>query len=109
MAMKDPPDSQTQPNLGGRPPVLKSEHIAVLLDIVAERAQVSLQEIADELCHRWGVRVCEATVRRALRAQGIVRLKPTRRVYATAPKGDKRYGYTAAHRREDVPAYSKFD
>jgi putative transposase len=85
---------------------LKPEHIAALHDIVAERAQASLQEIADELYHRCGVRVCEATVRRTLRAQGIVRLKPTRRVYATAPKGAKRYGYTAAHRREDVPAYS---
>lgn len=106
MATKGLPDSQPQPNLGGRPPALKPEHIAALHDIVAERAQASLQEIADELYHRCGVRVCEATVRRALRAQGVVRLKPTRRVRATAPKGAKRYGYTAAHRREDVPAYS---
>jgi putative transposase len=27
-------------------------------------------------------------------------------VYVTAPKGAKRYGHTAAHRREDVPPYS---
>jgi transposase len=104
MATKDPPGSQ--PNPGGRPPALKPEHITALHDIVAERAQASLQEIVDELYCRCGVRVCEATVRRALRAQGIVRLKPTRRVYVTASKGAKRYGYTAAHRREDVPAYS---
>jgi putative transposase len=76
-----------------------------LHDILTERAQASLQEIADELLQR-GLRVCEATIRRALRAQGIVWLKPTRRVYATAAKGAKRYGYTAAHRREDVPPYS---
>lgn len=106
MATKSPPDSQPLGNLGGRPPALKPEHLAALHDIVAERAQASLQEIADELHHRCGVRVCEATVRRALRAQGIVRLKPTRRVYATAPKGAKRFGYTAAHRRGDVPPYS---
>jgi transposase len=106
MAAKHPPDSKPPANLGGRPPALKPEHLAALHDIVAERAQASLHEIADELYHRCGVRVCEATVRRALRAQGIVRLKPTRRVNATAPKGAKRYGYTAAHRREDVPAYS---
>lgn len=106
MATKHLPDAQPLANLGGRPPALKPGHIAVLHDIVAECAQASLQEIADELYHRCGVRVCEATVRRALRAQGIVRLKPTRRVYATAPKGAKRYGYTAAHRREDVPPYS---
>lgn len=65
-----------------------------------------MQEIVDEVYHRCGVRVCEATVRRALRAQGIVRLKPTRRVYATAPKGAKGFLYTTAHRLEDVALYS---
>jgi putative transposase len=100
-------DSQPPVNLGGRPPALKPEHIAVLHDIVTERAQSSLQEIADELHRRCGVRVCDATIRRALRAQGIVRLKPARRAYAAAPAtGTKRYGYTAAHRREDVSPYS---
>ena len=88
---------------GGRPPALKPEHIAVLHDIVTERAQASLQEIADELYRRCDVRVCDVTIRRALRAQGIVRLKPVGRAYAaTASKGPKRYGYTAAHRREDA-------
>jgi putative transposase len=92
---------------GGRRPALKPEHIAVLHDIVPERAQASLQEIADELYRRCEVRVCDATIRRALRAQGIVRIKPVRRAYAaTASKGPKRYGYTAAHRREDVSPYS---
>lgn len=105
MATKHPPDSQPSASHGGRPPALKPEHIAALHDIVTERAQASLQEIADELHHRCGIRVCEATIRRALRAQGIVRLKPTRRVYETAAKGPKRYGYTAAHRREDVAPY----
>ena len=60
-------------HLGGRPPVLKAEHIAALHDIVTERAQASLQEIADELHRRCGIRVCTATIRGALRAQGIVR------------------------------------
>ncbi|MFC5513557.1 IS5 family transposase [Massilia jejuensis] len=106
MATKSLPDSQPQANAGGRPPALKPEHIAALHDIVTERAQASLQEIADELHHRCGVHVCTATIRRALRAQGIVRLKPIRRVFTTAAKGPKRYGYTAAHRREDVPTYS---
>jgi putative transposase len=106
MATKHPSDSQPSINLGGRPPALKPEHISVLHDIVTERAQASLEEIADELDHRCGVRVCAATIRRALRAQGIVRLKPIRRVFTTAAKGPKRYGYTAAHRREDVPRYS---
>lgn len=64
---------------GGRPPAIKPEHIAVLHDIVTERAQASLQEIADELYRRCDVRVCDATIRRALRAQGFVRLKLVRR------------------------------
>jgi putative transposase len=85
---------------------LKPEHIAALHEILAEHAQASLEEIADELHRRCGVRVCTATIRRALRAQGVVRLKATRRVSPTADKGPKRYGYTAAHRREDVPFYS---
>jgi hypothetical protein len=50
-------DSQPPVNLGGRPRALKPEHIVVLHDIVTERAQASLQEIADELHRRCGVRV----------------------------------------------------
>ena len=64
-----------------------------------------MQEITDELHHRCGVRVCDATIRRALRAQGIVRIMPVRRAY-TATKVAKRYGYTAAHRREIASSYS---
>ncbi len=45
----------------GRSPALKPEHIAVLHDIVKERAQASLQEIADELHHRCGMRVCDVS------------------------------------------------
>ena len=63
-----------------RPPALKPEHIAILHDIVTERAQASLKEIADELYHRCRLRVCDATIRRALRAQGIVRLDEHRHV-----------------------------
>ena len=98
-------DCRTEVHAGGRPPALKPQHIAALHDIVIERAQASLQEIADELHHRCGIRVCAATIRRALRAQGIVLLKPVRRA-STAVKPAKRYGYTAAHRREDVQPYS---
>jgi putative transposase len=57
MAPKDPTDSQPQCNLGGRPPALKPEHIVAFHDIVAERAQASLQEIAKELYNRWCTRV----------------------------------------------------
>lgn len=106
MATKDQCASQPPVSVGGRPLALNSEHIAALHEIVSEHAQASLAEIASELERRCGVHVCEATIRRALRAQGIVRVKAKRRVYPTADKGPKRYGYTPAHRREDVPLYS---
>ncbi|WP_075790650.1 IS5 family transposase [Massilia putida] len=106
MASKQQSDPSSPANLGGRPSALKPEHIAALHGIVLEHAQASLDEIADELDRRCGVRVCTATIRRALRAEGIVRLKAARRVSPTADKGPKRYGYTEAHRREDVPFYS---
>ncbi|WP_128142970.1 transposase [Janthinobacterium lividum] len=70
-----------------------------------ERAQARLQEIADELHHRCGLRVCTATIRRALRALGVVRLKPLRRTVAVRAEGAKRYGYTAVHRRETISPY----
>jgi putative transposase len=107
MATKHPLDGIEPSNhAGGRPPALKPEHIVILHDIVTERAQASLQEIADELHHRCGLRVCDATIRRALRAQGVVRIKPVRRACTERAEGAKRYGYTAAHRREDISPYS---
>jgi transposase len=106
MATKRPLDSSQPPvHAGGRPPALKPEDIAVLRTIVMEQAQASLQEIANELYRRCNVNVCEATIRSALRTQGIVRIKAVKPEY-TATKPIKRYGYAAAHRREDVPIYS---
>lgn len=48
MATAHPLDG-TEPSssAGGRPPALKPEHIAILRDIVMERAQASLADIAD--------------------------------------------------------------
>lgn len=70
------------------------------------RAQASLQEIANELHHRCGLRVCDATIRRALRAQSIVRLKPVRRACMERAEGAKRYSYKTAQRREGISPYS---
>lgn len=92
-------------NRGGRPPAMKPEHTKLLLDIVTERAQASLEELADELHRRSGLHVCAATIRRHLRANGIVRLKAKRRPYVAARAG-KRYGYSDVHRRENVAPYS---
>ena len=92
-------------NRGGRPPAFKPAHVQILLDIVAARPQASLDEIANELYRRIGLSVCTATIRRRLRAHGIVRLKTKRRPYTPAQAG-KRYGYTRAHRREQLTPYS---
>lgn len=54
-------------------------------------------------------RVCAATIRRTRRAQGIVRVMLERRAFQTPAFRQsihKRYGYTAAHRREAGPHYS---
>jgi len=88
MATRNPPDgTEASSDTGGRPLALKPEHIVALHDIVTERAQASLQEIADELHRRCEVRVCAATIQRALRAQGVVRLRPVRRACAVPAEG----------------------
>ena len=89
-------------NRGGRPRALTPSHIQVLLKIVAEHPQASLDEIANELYRQSGL---HATIRRYLCAQGLVRLKVKRHACIPAQAG-KRYGYTQAHRREQVMPYS---
>lgn len=92
-------------NRGGRPAALTSQHVLVLREIVSRMPHATLQELAAELDHLSSIQVCTATIRRTLRAQGIVRSMPTRQACgpieseakAAAPK---RYGYTNAHRRE---------
>lgn len=94
---------------GGRPPALKPRQVALLRDIVLQMPHATLAELAAELERQGSVRVCTATIRRILRAQGIVRLMPERRTpNACAPDQakHKRYGYTAAHRREADAHYS---
>ncbi len=91
----------------GRRPSLNADHTAVLRTITQERPRSSLDEVTRELYRRTGVKVSTVTVRKALRAAGIERLKPVRRtgeraaVQGTAPA---RYGYTAVHRRADGPS-----
>jgi putative transposase len=81
--------------------------VAVLRAITGEQPRSSLDEVTRELFRRSGVKVSTVTVRKALREAGIERMKPLRRageraeVQGTSPK---RYGYTAAHRRNDGPS-----
>ena len=88
----------------GRKPSLSADHVEALRVITQEMPRCSLDELTRELHRRAGVVVCSATVRKALRAAGIRRMKPERvapvraAVQGTQPT---RYGYSAAHRRED--------
>ncbi len=85
-------DDEKVVNRGGRPGALVPH--------------AKLDELAAELDDLGGVHVCTATIRRALRAQGIVRTMPAQQardepVEPVAPVAvSKRYGYTAAYRRE---------
>jgi putative transposase len=88
----------------GRKPSLNAEHVKVLRAITREQPHCSLGEITRELHRRTGAVACTATVRKALRAAGITRLKPVRAAAVRAPiQGGRpeRYGYTSMHRRED--------
>ena len=91
----------------GRKPSLSAEHLQALLAITREQPRSSLDEVTRELCRRTDVQVCSATVRKALREAGVVRLKPERRASEKAQAGGGsplRVGYTDMHRREDGPS-----
>nr|WP_230681184.1 hypothetical protein [Paracidovorax cattleyae] len=82
------------------------QHILLLREIVSRMPHATLDELAAELGHLGGVHVCTATIRRTLRAQGVVRSMPARQARSESVKPvapvavAKRHGYTAAHRRE---------
>lgn len=92
----------------GRKPLLNAEHGEVLRAITHELPRSSLDEVTRELARRTGIKVSTVTVRKALRAAGIERMKPLRRVGERAvvqgSAGPVRTGYTAAHRRADGPS-----
>jgi transposase len=99
-------DGEKGVNRGGRPVARTPQHILLLREIVERMPHATLDELAAELDHLGDVRVCTATIRRTLRAQGIVRSMPARQArgepvepVASVAKA-RRYGYTAAHRRE---------
>jgi transposase len=108
MKTRQPPQAttqQSQPRRGGRPELLQQEHRQVLRAIALEHPRLTLEAVAQELSSRTGLSVCSATVRKALRAQGIERIKPERQA-VNAPARAKRYGYKDAHRRE--PAADRY-
>jgi transposase len=97
----------SRPGKPGRPQSLSADHTAVLRAITRELPRSSLDEVTSELFRRAGIKVSSATVRKALRAAGIERLKPLRRAgerAAVQGATPARYGYTAAHRRSEGPS-----
>ncbi|MEH3087162.1 MAG: transposase [Xylophilus ampelinus] len=113
MAMTEyrPDGGEKVVNRSGMPAALTPQHILLLREIVPRMPHATLDELAAELDRLGEVRVCTATIRRTLLAQGIVRSMSARQaggklVDSVAPAAaPKRYGYTAAHRR-DAGQYS---
>jgi hypothetical protein len=97
MATKQKSKLQLSANPGVQPSTLKSEHTAASHGSCWS-VRKRVWRISLTSCRR-GVRVGTATVRCALRAEGIVRLEMARRVSSTAEKGRKRYDYTLTHER----------
>ena len=95
-------------NKGGRPPALGREHLEVLRAVVQEKPVCSLEELRRRFVERSGVPVSGPTLRKALKAAGIVRHRPPRTPRSgleASPK--RRYGYTEAHRDEgDAERYA---
>jgi len=83
----------------GRPRKLGETEQRILREIVIEHPQLSLAQIGSQLATRTGIQAHEATIRKALRAAGVKRLRGEEGV-KVEPRGEaRRYGYTEAHRR----------
>ena len=77
--------------------------MVVLCEFAKSHPRSSLDDATRDLRERCEVDVCSKTVRKALQAAGITRVKPPRQAASDAqnPEGQaKRYGCTSAHRRQ---------
>lgn len=90
---------------GGRRPLLQPHHHEILREIALQNPHLTLDAVAQQLERQTGLKVCGATIRKALRVQGIERVKPARRKVESGAS-PKRYGYTHAHRREPGERYT---
>jgi transposase len=82
----------------GRPPKLTEQDYPMLRAVVAARPTATLDEVTAAVVKRTGRAVNRVTVRKALAAAGTVRHKPA--IERDAAPAPRRYGYTAAHRRQ---------
>lgn len=86
----------------GRPEKISEAELAVLRTLALEQSGSTLDELCKAFQARTGLRVHSATLRKALKAAGIVRAKPPARQMATdVEQSAKRYGYQERHRQPD--------
>jgi len=75
----------------GRKPTLNDEQMRQLRQIVEQRPDLFLRELADEVAGRFGVRACRQTVGRWMRDLGLTRKKsrcvPPSRTVPTSRRG----------------------
>jgi transposase len=85
----------------GRPSKIPSEQLSVVVEMATAKPLATLGELAESYHERTGTRVHAATLRKALREAGMVRIKPARRERPTEPGQGaiKRYGYGERHRQ----------
>jgi len=88
-------------NRGGRPAVLKPEHLDLLRALAQAKPVCTLDEFRQRFAEQSGVVVSGPTLRKALQAAGIVRQRPRRaKRTGSAASPQRRYGYTDSHRDE---------
>lgn len=96
----------TDKRRGGRPALLQAEQLDTLVALTQRMPQSSMDELTREFVRHTGIVVGPATIRKALKKAGVTRVRPPRRAgtrAVTQGAAPKRYGYTAAHRRQTPP------
>jgi len=91
----------------GRPEKINPSELSVLQELALEQPLATLDELVKAFQGRTGLQVHSATLRKALKAAGITRVKPPARQPATADnQPSQSYGYQDRHRPpESVERY----
>lgn len=89
----------------GRPGKIASSDLAILQELAIEKPTAILADLVQSFQARTGIHVHAATLRKALAAAGVTRVKPpARRSGTTVADGEAstRYGYQNHYRRPDA-------
>jgi transposase len=70
---------EPNPHGGGKPPLLKSQHIEILEQLVEEDNDATLQELRDRLAEKTGVKASISTICRCLQRRELTRKKNSTR------------------------------